>query len=68
MATQVSTNRSDLRELMTIGQAAEMLNVHPNTLRRWNAQRLLTAYRVGPRGDRRFLRKDIIHLLNGDGR
>lgn len=46
-----------------MGQAARSLNVHPNTVRRWSRQGLLNAYRVGPRGDRRFRRSDVERLL-----
>ena len=37
------------RKLLTVGQAAEILSVHPNTIRRWTTRGLLQAYRVGPR-------------------
>ena len=40
--------------LLTVGQTATLLNVHPNTVRRWGEQGLLKEVRVGPRRDRRF--------------
>ena len=49
--------------LLTVGDAATLLHVHPNTLRRWEAQGLLSAWRVGPRHDRRFLRSDVERFL-----
>jgi len=49
--------------LLTVGQAAELLNVHVNTVRRWSDKGLLEAYCVGSRGDRRFRRRDIDKLL-----
>ncbi len=50
-------------ELLTVGQAARSLGVHPNTVRKWSNQGLLQPYRVGPRGDRRFRRSDVERLL-----
>jgi len=54
----------EMSELVTPGEAAQMLYVHINTLRRWGNKGILTQYRIGSRGDRRFLRHDIINLLN----
>ena len=50
-------------ELMTPSEAAEMLYIHINTLRRWGNTGILNPYRIGLRGDRRFLRRDIISHL-----
>ena len=49
--------------LLTVGQAAELLNVHVNTIRRWSNEGLLETQCVGSRGDRRFRRRDIDNLL-----
>lgn len=51
-----------LEELLSIKQAAKILNVSTQTLRRWDRQGLLNAVRVGNRkgvGDRRYRKKDI---------
>ena len=48
-----------LDKLLTISDVAEMLHVHPNTLRRWSEQGKIGAYRIGSRGDRRFRQSDI---------
>jgi excisionase family DNA binding protein len=53
-------------DLLTVGQVAEMLSVHPNTLRRWTQQGLLKSYRIGPRKDRRFQRAEVLEFLGGD--
>lgn len=45
--------------MLTVRQLARLLNVHINTVRRWNDRGILKAYRIGPRGDRRFSRQDI---------
>ena len=49
--------------MLTIRQVAKLLNVHPNTLRRWSDQGILKSYRLIPRGDRRFRLEDIEGLL-----
>ena len=50
-------------ELFSVGDAARILGVHPNTIRVWTAQGLLKAYRLGRRGDRRIPRSEIEKLL-----
>jgi len=49
--------------MLTTSDVAHLLNMHVNTVRRWSDQRLLKAYRIGPRGDRRFKRQDIDSFL-----
>ena len=49
--------------MLTTGEVARLLNVHPNTVRRWSNQGVIKAYRVGPRSDRRFLRDNIAAFL-----
>jgi excisionase family DNA binding protein len=49
--------------MLTVRQLARLLNVHINTVRRWNDRGVLKAYRIGPRGDRRFSRDDIALFL-----
>lgn len=60
---------SELEELLTINQAAKILNVKPQTLRHWDKQGILKAVRVGARrgvGDRRYRKKDIeAYILGG---
>jgi excisionase family DNA binding protein len=45
--------------LLTLQQVSELLNVHPNTLRRWCNQGKIPVLRLSARGDRRFKREDI---------
>lgn len=52
-----------LRKLLTIRQAAEILNVHVETLRRWDKDGKLKAIIVNERGDRRYDPKDIEEFL-----
>lgn len=50
-------------KLLTLKQASEILNCHPNTLRKWDSKGYLIAVRFGTRQDRRYRREDIMHLL-----
>lgn len=52
-----------LPEILTLQQACEALNCHPNTLRNWDNQGSLRAIRFGKRGDRRYYKKDILNVL-----
>ncbi len=52
--------------MLTIQEVAELLHVHSNTLRRWTDQGMMKAYRIGPRGDRRFRAEDVDVFLLGD--
>ncbi len=64
MTVLASTNVE--ASLLTVGQAARLLHVHPNTLRRWEAAGLLRARRLGPRRDRRFVRSEVERLLEAE--
>jgi len=54
--------------MLTVKEAARLLYVHENTVRRWTEQGALRAYRIGPRGDRRFRADDIARLLRDDNK
>ena len=49
--------------LLTVGQAARLLNLHPNTIRRWSKKGIIKSYRINSRGDRRFRKEDVNQLL-----
>lgn len=57
------TTKNDLPKLLTIRQAAEILNVHIETLRRWDKKGKLKAIIVNERGDRRYDPSDIEAIL-----
>ena len=48
--------------LLTVRQAARVLNVHENTLRRWCDEGLLRSCRINARGDRRLSEDDVAAL------
>jgi excisionase family DNA binding protein len=48
---------------LSTGDVARLLNIHTNTVRRWCSKGILKSYRLGPRGDRRFVPGDVIKLL-----
>ncbi len=49
--------------MLTVREVSQILHVHSNTLRRWSDLGLIKAYRIGPRGDRRFKQEDITLML-----
>jgi len=54
---------SESETLLSVAQAAAVLGVHPNTLRSWTDAGRLPAYRINPRGDRRYRRGEVERLL-----
>ena len=49
--------------MLTTGQAAKRLHVHPNTLRRWSDEGRIAASRTSARGDRFFSEADVEDYL-----
>jgi excisionase family DNA binding protein len=64
---QADTNPKEVigetNSLLTTSEVASLLHVHINTVRRWSNLRVLPSFRIGLRGDRRFLKKDILTFL-----
>ena len=56
-------NKDELPKLLTIKQAAEILNVHVETLRRWDKSGKLKAIRINKRGDRRYKPEDLKEMM-----
>lgn len=56
-------NKDKLPEILTMKQASEILNVHPNTLRNWDNKGTLKAIRFGSRRDRRYKKSNILKLI-----
>jgi len=62
MASKTSVDSAS-SPMLTVKEVSRLLNIHPNTVRRWSEGGLIKAYRIGQRGDRRFKREDIDILL-----
>ena len=60
-SSKTSSGRTDA--LISVAQAAALLGVHPNTVRAWTESGRLTAWRINPRGDRRYRKADVERLL-----
>ena len=52
-----------LHKLLKIREAAEILNVNPETLRRWDRSGKLKAIIISKRGDRRYKEEDILNIM-----
>ena len=56
-------NDNTIGPMLTVREVAQLLHIHSNTVRRWADQRIIRAYRITTRGDRRFRREDIARFL-----
>lgn len=56
-------SQNDLPEYLTLKQACELLQVHPNTLRNWDKNGTLKAIRIGQRKLRRYKKDDLIKFM-----
>lgn len=59
----MANNNYQMGGMLTVREVSRLLHVHSNTLRRWSDEGIVKAYRIGPRGDRRFRAEDIAVLL-----
>lgn len=67
MSNPLKSNRvslSDLPDLLTIREVAEILRVSPLTIKRWGKKGKLPAIRINSRGDRRY-KKEVVNRLLG---
>ena len=66
--TKKMVHKNRYNSVLTVREVAHFLNIHVNTVRRWSDMGVLKAYRIGPRGDRRFRRQDILTFLAPEAR
>ena len=52
---------------LTVTKAAQVLGVHPNTVRAWSEAGRLRYYRINERGDRRYRLGDLQRFLGHGG-
>jgi len=64
----MANDNRQISTMLTVREVSRLLHVHSNTLRRWSDQGIIRAYRIGPRGDRRFRPEDIAVLLLEEGK
>ena len=58
-----TTRPQPLDATLSVTRAAEVLGVHPNTVRAWSEAGRLRFYRINPRGDRRYRMSDLRRFL-----
>lgn len=54
---------SQFESMLTARQVADFLHVSVSTVRRWSDKGMLKFYRIGSRGDRRYVREDVLVFL-----
>lgn len=57
------TENNQPTKLISLREAARILGVNPQTLRRWDKANKLKAVRVGTRNDRKYKLSDIVAIL-----
>jgi diguanylate cyclase (GGDEF)-like protein/excisionase family DNA binding protein len=66
-ATSLVSTLRPLDATLSVTRAAEVLGVHPNTIRAWSDAGRLRYYRINPRGDRRYRYGDLQRFLAAHG-
>ena len=61
--TTTKISLSDLPDLMTIREVADLLRISPLTIKRWGKKGKLPAIRINSRGDRRYRKEVVLRLL-----
>ena len=61
--TDTINSINDLPDVLTIGEVAKTLRVSVITVKRWEKRGKIKCIRVNTRGDRRYLKKDLLDYL-----
>ncbi len=67
MRKDIQAKLKDMPDLLSIGQVAEIFNIHPDTLRNWEKDGILVPLRAGKRGDRKYRPQDIQTIVDKMG-
>ena len=67
MRKDIQEKLKGMPELLSIGEVAEIFNLHPDTLRNWEKGGILVPLRVGTRGDRKYRPQDIEAIVDKMG-
>ncbi len=54
---------TNLPDLLTVREVAQILRVSPLTIKRWGKRGKLPAIRINSRGDRRYKKEAVLWLL-----
>lgn len=65
MATK-DIDLSNLPDLLTVREVADLLRVSILTIKRWGKRGKLPAIRINSRGDRRYRKEQVLYLLGID--
>ncbi|HEY51292.1 MAG TPA: helix-turn-helix domain-containing protein [Dehalococcoidia bacterium] len=60
----MSTVEDYIGRMFTVNEVARLLNVHPATVRRWEKERQLKSYRLGPKKVIRFRTEELYSFIN----
>lgn len=59
-------NINELPDVLTLAETADLLRVRPLTIKRWGKKGKIKAIRINSRGDRRFLKGEVLKKLGLD--
>ena len=59
MENNVANRNSQMGTMLMVTEVSQLLHVHSHALRRWSDRGIVKAYRIDPRGNRRFRAEDI---------